>query len=114
MLWEWEGTSVKTRRPIITGTDSNHGTISAKIISIIQMLLAWAPLAVIMVARLTRLASKQQDSIKVTMATRISTMTIAGADSTAAPFAVEVAGVAATTTTTMAAATDTVAAAATT
>jgi len=72
------------RHPIITGTDSNHG-MSAKIISIIQMLLAWALL--IMVAHLTLLASRQ-DTIKVIMVTRTSTMTTAGT-STAAASAVE-------------------------
>jgi len=65
--------------------------MSAKIISIIQMLLAWA--LVIMVARLT-LASRQ-DTIKVIMATRTNTLTIAGTSTAAS--AVGVAAVATTT-----------------
>ena len=86
------------RHPIITGTDSNHG-MSAKIISIIQMLLAWA--LVIMVARLT--LGSTQDTIKVILATRINTMTIAGTNTVAS-----VGGVAVVVTTTAAVGTATV------
>jgi hypothetical protein len=63
---EWELAS------IMAGTVNNHG-MSAKIISIFQMLQAWVSVTL---EQITQVSNMLQDIIKVIMVAQISTMTI--------------------------------------